>query len=66
MEMVSSTLGSLSKIGWNLLERAGSFSMILNSSKVVAEMHLNPLANLGFKMLEASIDPSDFPSPNNM
>ena len=65
MLMVSSTVGSSTITGWNLLERAGSFSMYLRySSSVVAPMQCNsPLASMGFKRLPASMLPSVRPAP---
>ena len=38
MDMVSSTVGSSTVTGWNRLSRAGSFSIYLYSSRVVAPM----------------------------
>src|SRR3546814_4244692 len=51
MEMVSSTVGSPTKIGWNRRCSAGSFSTYLRySSSVVAPMQCNsPRDRAGFK-----------------
>src|SRR5713101_5202138 len=66
--MVSSTLGSLTSTGWNLLSSAGSFSIyFLYSFSVVAPMARNsPRASAGFSMLEASIEPSAAPAPTSV
>ena len=63
--MVSSTLGSSTITGWNLLSRALSFSIYcLYSSKVVAPRQWSsPLARSGLIKLPASIAPSVFPAP---
>ena len=68
MEIVSSTLGSSTKTGWNRRAKAGSFSTCLRySSSVVAPMQRNwPRDKAGFRRLEASIEPSDFPAPTNV
>ena len=63
--MVSSTVGSSTSTGWNLLSNAASFSIYWRySSKVVAPIQCSsPLASIGFNILEASIAPSLFPAP---
>ena len=68
MEMVSSTVGSSTMTGWNLLSRAASFSIcFLYSLMVVAPTHLSsPLANAGFSMLDASTAPSAAPAPTRV
>ncbi len=65
MEIVSSTVGSSTMTGWNLLSRAASFSMYcLYSSKVVAPIQWSsPLASIGFNIFPASIAPSVLPAP---
>ena len=65
IEIVSSTEGSFTSIGWNLLSRAASFSIyFLYSSIVVAPITLiSPRASIGFKRFPASIEPSVFPAP---
>ena len=65
IDIASSTVGSLTITGWNLLSKALSFSIYcLYSSKVVAPMQCNsPLANNGFIKLPASIAPSVLPAP---
>ena len=62
---VSSGDGSSIFTGWNLLSNAASFSIcFLYSSIVVAPIHfISPLANAGFKILDASIAPSAPPAP---
>ena len=63
--MVSSTEGSSTRTGWNLLSRALSFSIYLRySSSVVAPIQCSsPLASMGFNILPASIEPSAAPAP---
>ena len=63
--MVSSTVGSATKIGWNRRARAASFSTCLRySSSVVAPMQCSsPRASAGFSRLDASIAPSALPAP---
>ena len=63
--MVSSTVGSKTITGWNLLSSALSFSMyFLYSSKVVAPIQCSsPLASIGFNILPASMLPSVLPAP---
>ncbi len=65
MEMVSSTEGSSTLTGWNLLSKAASFSIYLRYSfMVVAPTHLSsPLASAGFSMFDASTAPSAAPAP---
>ena len=65
IEMVSSTVGSDTKIGWNRRASAASFSTCLRySSSVVAPMQCNsPRASAGFRRLDASIAPSALPAP---
>ena len=62
---MSSTDGSSTSTGWNLLSRALSFSMYsLYSSSVVAPMQCSsPRASMGFSILPASIAPSVLPAP---
>jgi len=63
--IVSSTLGSLTIILWNLLSSAPSFSIyFLYSFNVVAPITwISPLASIGFNMLLVSIAPSTAPVP---
>ena len=63
--MVSSTVGSETKIGWNRRASAASFSTCLRySSSVVAPMQCSsPRASAGFSRLDASIAPSALPAP---
>ena len=63
--MVSSTLGSETKIGWKRRASAASFSTCLRySSSVVAPMQCNsPRASAGFSRLDASMAPSALPAP---
>ncbi len=65
MAIVSSTLGSFTITFWNLLSRAGSFSIyFLYSSRVVAPIAWSsPRASIGFNKLDASIAPSVLPAP---
>ena len=65
IEIVSSTVGSFTITGWNLLSKALSFSIYcLYSSNVVAPIQWSsPLASIGFNILPASIAPSVFPAP---
>ena len=66
--MVSSTVGSLTRTGWNRRSRAGSFSMcFLYSLSVVAPIaRSSPRARAGLSMLEASIAPSAAPAPTRV
>ena len=66
--MVSSTVGSLTKTGWNRRASAASFSICLRySSSVVAPTQCSsPRASAGFSMFEASIDPSALPAPTSV
>ena len=68
MEMVSSTVGSATTIGWKRLSRAASFSIyFLYSLIVVAPTHLSsPRARAGLSMLDASIAPSAAPAPTRV
>ena len=68
IEIVSSTLGSSTKMGWNRRSSAGSFSMCLRySSRVVAPIACSsPRASIGFSMLLASIAPSAAPAPTTV
>ena len=68
IEMVSSTVGSLTKTGWNRRASAASFSICLRySSSVVAPTQCSsPRASAGFSMFEASIDPSALPAPTSV
>ena len=63
--MVSSTVGSSTITGWNLLSKAGSFSIYFRySSNVVAPIQCSsPRANIGFNIFPASMAPSVFPAP---
>ena len=65
IEIVSSTVGSVTNTFWNLLSNAASFSIyILYSFNVVAPIQCSsPRASIGFNILEASKAPSDFPAP---
>ena len=66
--MVSSTEGSLTKMGWNRRSKAASFSTCFRySSRVVAPMQRSsPRARAGFSMFEASIAPSAPPAPTSV
>ena len=66
--MVSSTDGSLTKMGWNRRSSAASFSTCFRySSSVVAPMQRSsPRARAGFSMFEASIAPSAPPAPTSV
>ncbi len=68
IEMVSSTVGSLTKIGWNRRASAASFSTCLRySSSVVAPTQCSsPRASAGFSRFEASIAPSALPAPTSV
>ena len=68
MEIVSSTDGSLTKIGWKRRANAASFSTCLRySSSVVAPTQCNsPRAKAGLSRLEASIAPSALPAPTSV
>ena len=68
IEIVSSTVGSPTKTGWNRRASAASFSMCLRySSSVVAPTQCSsPRASAGFSMLEASIAPSALPAPTRV
>ena len=61
----SSSEGSSTLTGWNLLSSAASFSMYLRySSSVVAPIScISPLASDGLSILDASIAPSAPPAP---
>ena len=62
--MVSSTLGSSTKMGWKRRSSAASFSMVRYSSRVVAPiMRSSPRARGGLSMLPASTAPSALPAP---
>ena len=63
--MVSSTVGSSTRIFWKRRSSAASFSMYWRySSSVVAPMQCSsPRASAGFSMLPASIAPSALPAP---
>ncbi len=65
ISMDSSSVGSPTVMGWNLLSRAASFSICFRySSSVVAPITcISPLARSGFKMLAASMAPSAAPAP---
>ena len=65
IEIASSTVGSSTITGWNLLSNAASFSIYcLYSSNVVAPIQCNsPLASIGFNIFPASIAPSVLPAP---
>ena len=67
MKIVSSTLGSPTKTGWNRRVRAASASTyFLYSSRVVAPIQCSlPRARAGFNRFEASIAPSVFPAPTS-
>ena len=64
----SSSLGSPTCTGWKRRSKAASFSIcFLYSSNVVAPMTWKlPRAKAGFKILAASIAPSDAPAPINV
>jgi hypothetical protein len=66
--MVSSTVGSLTKTGWNRRASAASFSTCLRySSSVVAPTQCSsPRASAGFSRLEASMAPSALPAPTSV
>ena len=68
IEIVSSTLGSLTKTGWKRRASAASFSTcFLYSSSVVAPMQCSsPRASAGLSRLEASIAPSALPAPTSV
>ena len=68
IEMVSSTLGSSVKTGWNLRASAASFSIYLRySSSVVAPTQCSsPRASAGLRRLDASIEPSAAPAPTSV
>eukprot|EP00053_Salpingoeca_punica_P015009 m.137219 g.137219 ORF g.137219 m.137219 type:complete len:316 (+) comp16600_c1_seq1:3077-4024(+) len=59
MEMVSSTVGSLTITAWNRRARARSFSMCLRYSSSVVAPHKckSPRARAGLRMLPASMEP---------
>ena len=65
MEIVSSTVGSVTRTFWKRRSKALSVSIYLRySSKVVAPIKCNsPRASIGFKRLPASIEPSVLPAP---
>ena len=66
--MVSSTVGSPTRTGWNRRSRAGSFSMLsrYSSSVVAPTMRSSPRASIGLSMLPASIEPSPLPAPTTV
>ena len=68
IEIVSSTVGSLTKTGWNRRASAASFSTCLRySSSVVAPTQCSsPRASAGFSRFEASIAPSALPAPTSV
>ena len=68
MEIVFSTEGSGTIIGWNLLSSAASFSIyFLYSVIVVAPIHRSsPRANAGFNIFDASTAPSAEPAPTSV
>ena len=68
IEIVSSTLGSPTRTGWNRRSSAASFSMYLRySSSVVAPMACSsPRASIGLSILAASIAPSAAPAPTTV
>ena len=68
MAIVSSTVGSGTRMGWKRRSRAESFSMCSRySSSVVAPTHCSsPRASMGFIRLEASIAPSAAPAPDDV
>ena len=68
MAMVSSILGSSTRIFWKRLSRAASFSIFsLNSFRVVAPIQCNsPRASAGFSMFPASMEPSALPAPTTV
>ncbi len=68
MEMVSSTLGWSTMIGWKRRSSAASFSMFLRySSRVVAPMACSsPRASMGLSRLAASMAPSAAPAPTTV
>ena len=65
IEMVSSTLGSSTRIFWNRRSSAGSFSMYSRySSSVVAPIvWISPRASMGLSIFDASRAPSVLPAP---
>ena len=66
--MVSATVGSETRTGWNRRSRAASFSICLRySSKVVAPIvWSSPRASIGLSMFDASIAPSAAPAPTTV
>ncbi len=68
IDMVSSTLGSPTRTGWNRRSRAASFSIYFRYSlRVVAPTHRRvPLARAGLSILEASTAPSAAPAPTTV
>ena len=68
IEIVSSTVGSLTNTGWKRRASAASFSTcFLYSSSVVAPMQCSsPRASAGLSRLEASIAPSALPAPTSV
>ncbi len=68
MEIVSSTEGSSTSIGWKRRVSAASFSMYLRYSfKVVAPIQWSsPRARAGFSMFDASTAPSAAPAPTSV
>ena len=65
IDIVSSTVGSFTKTGWNLLSKARSFSIYSRYSfNVVAPIQsISPLASIGLSILLASRAPSLLPAP---
>ena len=63
--IASSSLGSPTLTGWNLLSRAASFSMYFLYSLIVVapKTWKSPLAREGFRILAASVEPSAEPAP---
>ena len=68
IEIVSSTLGASTMIGWKRRSSAASFSMCLrySVSVVAPSMLSSPRASIGFSMLLASIAPSAAPAPTTV
>ena len=66
--MVSSTVGSLTMMGWKRLSSAASFSIYLRYSLIVVAptQRNSPRARAGFNMLEASTEPSAAPAPTTV
>jgi hypothetical protein len=68
IEMVSSTVGSSTMMGWKRRARAASFSTCLRySSSVVAPMQCSsPRASAGLIRFAASMAPSALPAPTSV